>query len=205
MPQHTFFTAPTTTVLHTTDLTGGPGPMPMFAGLSLAIPAGITAVTGDESTGKTTLLRLLAGDLPLQSGQCSPVDALWLDLALPEHDEDTATGLWSALQKRFPQWRTDLQDELVQALNLQAHLDKKLFMLSTGSRRKVGLVALLACGATLTCLDQPYVSLDQPSIQVLREFFNDVASHPSRAWLVADYEADPDVAWKSEINLASLP
>jgi ABC-type multidrug transport system ATPase subunit len=95
-----------------------------------------------------------------------------------------------------------LQQGLTEALSLQAHLGKKLFMLSTGSRRKVGLVALLACGATLTCLDQPYVSLDQASIQVVRGFLNDMADHPTRAWLVADYEADPDVAWSSSIALS---
>lgn len=196
-----FFTDPTATVLQVTDLAGGAGPKPLFSGLNLAIAAGITAVTGDEGTGKTMLLRLLAGDVPPLAGQRPPVDALWLDLALPQHDQDTAPGLWSALQQRFPKWQTDLQQELVQALNLQAHLDKQLFMLSTGSRRKVALVALLACGATLTCIDQPYVSLDQASIQVLRDFFNDVAGHPSRAWLVADYEADPHVHWDSCIAL----
>lgn len=42
-------------------------------------------------------------------------------------------------------------------------------MISTGSRRKVALVGLLASGSTITCLDKPYVAPDLASIQVLRE------------------------------------
>jgi len=60
---------------------------------------------------------------------------------------------------------------------------------------------LLACGTTLTCIDQPYVSLDQASIQVVREFLNDMADHPSRAWVVADYEADFRLDWRSVVCL----
>ena len=201
MLQHTFHTPHPSTALQVSGLTGGAGPAPLFKDLTLRIPAGLTAVTGDEGTGKTTLLRLLAGDLPSPAGQRGSVDALWLDLALPGHDDDTPESVWTLLQPRCPQWRTDLQDELVQALGLQAHLGKQLFMLSAGSRRKVGLVALLACGATLTCLDQPYVALDMASVQVVRDFLNDMADHPSRAWLVADYEADPGVEWCSRIAL----
>jgi ABC-type multidrug transport system ATPase subunit len=201
MPKHTHYKASTAAVLQATGLSGGPGAKPVFAGLDIQIPAGLTAVTGDEGTGKTSLLRLLAGDLPLQAGTRPAVDALWLNLALPEHDETTPEQVWAELQKQCPQWNAALQDDLTQALSLQVHLGKKLFMLSTGSRRKVGLVALLACGATLTCLDQPYMSLDRVSIQVVRDFLNDMADHPTRAWLVADYEADPDVDWRSEINL----
>jgi ABC-type multidrug transport system ATPase subunit len=201
MLKHTHLKVSTTKVLEATGLSGGPGPEPLFTKLDIQIPAGLTAVTGDEGTGKTSLLRLLAGDLPLQTGTRPAVDALWLNLSLPGHDEDTPEQVWAALHKHCPQWNAGLQDALVQALSLQVHLGKKLFMLSTGSRRKVGLVALLACGATLTCLDQPYVSLDQVSIQVVRDFLNDMADHPTRAWLVADYEADPDVTWHSEINL----
>lgn len=201
MYQHTFRTDNTAIVMQVNGLAGGPGPAPWFSGLDLRIPAGITAVVGDEGTGKTTLLRLLTGDLSMQAGQRPAVDALWLDLALPGHDEDTPEVFWATLQPRFPTWCTELQHELIEALHLVPHLGKKLFMLSTGSRRKVALVALLACGATLTCVDQPYASLDMASIQVLRDFFNDVARHPSRAWLVANYEADPHVPWDSTITL----
>jgi ABC-type multidrug transport system ATPase subunit len=80
-------------------------------------------------------------------------------------------------------------------------VDKQLFMLSRGSRRKVGLIACLASGADIVCLDQPTVALDQASIQVLREFLNDVADLPERTWVVADYEADPALPWTHEIRL----
>ena len=201
MLQQTFHTPLRQTVLQIHGLTGGPHNTQLFTDQDVQIPAGLTAVTGDEGTGKTSLLRLLAGDLPLQTGTRPAVDALWLNLSLPDHDEDTPEQIWAALHKHCPHWNAGLQDALVQALSLQVHLGKKLFMLSTGSRRKVGLVALLACGATLTCLDQPYVSLDQVSIQVVRDFLNDMADHPTRAWLVADYEADPDLDWRSIIAL----
>ena len=201
MLKHNFSNANATHILETQGLTGGPDSLPCFLGLNLRIPAGLTAVTGDEGTGKTSLLRLLAGDLPLQAGTRSDTDALWLNLALPEHDDATPEQVWSGLQQQYPRWSTELQQGLTEALSLRVHLGKKLFMLSTGSRRKVGLVALLACGATLTCLDQPYVSLDQASVQVVRDFLNDMADHPTRVWLVADYEADPDVAWNSTIAL----
>ena len=75
-------------------------------------------------------------------------------------------------------------------------------MLSAGSRRKVALVGLLASGATLTCLDQPYAALDMASMRVVREFLQDMADHPSRAWVVADYEADPLLDWHSQVQLA---
>ena len=42
--------------------------------------------------------------------------------------------------------------ELAEALQLNAHVDKALYMLSTGSRRKVALVGLLASGCALVDL-----------------------------------------------------
>ena len=76
-------------------------------------------------------------------------------------------------------------------------------MLSTGSRRKVAIAGLLACGATITCLDQPYAALDSASIQVIRDFLTDMADHQSRTWVVADYVADSRLAWAKVINLDS--
>ncbi len=74
-------------------------------------------------------------------------------------------------------------------------------MLSTGSRRKVALAGLLACGATVTCLDQPYAALDHASIEVIRDFLREAAEHPTRTWVVADYEADPNLPWTKVLSL----
>jgi energy-coupling factor transporter ATP-binding protein EcfA2 len=60
---------------------------------------------------------------------------------------------------------------------------------------------LLACGATVTCLDQPYAALDQASIRVIRAFLGDMADHATRTWVVADYEADAQLDWHRVIAL----
>lgn len=155
------------------------------------LPPGLVAVTGDEGAGKTRLLRRLAQE---RSGS-------WLDLSLPGHDEETPEQVWAALQQQWPQWRIDLQQDLTQALQLQPHLGKKLFMLSTGSRRKVALVGLLASGATVTCLDQPFAALDGASARAVREFLADVADHPTRTWVVADYAVDAVLPWRLHVAL----
>jgi ATPase subunit of ABC transporter with duplicated ATPase domains len=159
----------------------------------LPLPPGLVAVTGDEGAGKTRLLRRLGED----------PSALWLDLSLPGQDEQTPQQVWDALRQRCPLWNEPLQQGLIEALGLQPHLGKKLFMLSTGSRRKVALVALLASGATVTCLDQPFAALDAASAGVVRDFLADMADHATRTWVVADYEADARLPWRRHIALAA--
>jgi hypothetical protein len=163
----------------------------MSAADPLPLPPGLVAVTGDEGAGKTHLLRRLGADPP----------ALWLDLSLPDQGEQTPQQVWDALRQRCPLWDMQLQNELIEALDLHAHLGKKLSMLSTGSRRKVALVGLLASGATVTCLDQPFAALDASSARVIRDFLADVADHTTRTWVVADYEADARLPWRRHVAL----
>lgn len=174
--------------------------MPFTAHL-IPLPSGLVAVTGDEGTGKTRLLRGLVEALSAQAAS-GPCPALWLDLALPDEGESTPQQLWDALRTRCPDWNVPLQHDLVEALDLRPHLGKKLFMLSTGSRRKVAVVGLLASGATVTCLDQPFAALDASSARVIRDFLADVADHPDRTWVVADYAADARLPWRREIALS---
>ncbi len=105
------------------------------------------------------------------------------------------------MRLQCPHWNPQLQSDLTEALDLLPHLDKKLFMLSTGSRRKVALVGLLASGAKVTCLDQPFAALDAPSARVIREFLADMADHPTRTWVVADYVADTRLPWRKHVVL----
>ena len=99
------------------------------------LPPGLVAVIGDERTGKTTLLRRLAGEGP------GAPDGLWLDLALPGDDQRLPADVWADLRVRYPSWNDTLHADLVEALGLTPHAHKPLYMHSTGSRRKLGLVA----------------------------------------------------------------
>lgn len=171
--------------------------------LSFTWPAGVSWICGDEGSGKTTLLRLLAADVQPTSGTVRVPEGgvCWVDLQSPAHDNTTVQACWDVLRIQHPKWNDALLQDLAQALDMQPHLDKRLHMLSTGSRRKTMVLAALASGATVTLLDQPFAALDLASIQILKEFLREAAEHPSRAWIVADYEAPPDLLLASVLNL----
>ena len=48
-----------------------PGQAPLFSSLNLVIPPGITGIVGDNGTGKTTLLKLIIGELKPSHGSVS--------------------------------------------------------------------------------------------------------------------------------------
>jgi ATPase subunit of ABC transporter with duplicated ATPase domains len=64
----------------------------LFTGLDLTLADGdVTAVVGPNGSGKSTLMRIIAGDLPVESGtiRSAPRDTTiaWLPQALPDTDE----------------------------------------------------------------------------------------------------------------------
>ena len=189
---------PSLSQLQTQGLTHGP-----IQNLSFAWPAGVSWICGDEGKGKTTLLRLLAGDVQPTAGTVTVPEGgvFWVDLQGPAHDATTVQACWDALRERYPSWNEALLQDLSKELNMAEHLDKRLNMLSTGSRRKVMVVAALASGAAVTLLDQPFAALDFGSIRIIKEFLSDAATHTSRAWIVADYEAPSDVPLARVLNL----
>jgi ABC-type multidrug transport system ATPase subunit len=201
-----------TVLLHTHALCGPAEAGVLRTPLTFDITPGLTAITGDEGVGKSMLLRVLCGQVAPHAGRVTPgeassldtcaLDTCCLDLRLPDDDAHTPRDVWQRLQGAFAQWDAPLLQALAEALQLTPHLDKPLFQLSTGSRRKVGLAASLASGATVVALDQPWVALDMASIHVLRDVLREAAAHPSRAWLVADYEADPTLPWRQVITLS---
>jgi ABC-type multidrug transport system ATPase subunit len=178
------------------------------------LPPGVTWVGGGEGRGKSSLLRLLAGDLRtpgtvLQMGECVFPDqaaaysrrVFWMDPRTDAHDAIPARQFLSATAARYPHWDAALQTHLVGVLDLAPHIDKPLYMHSTGSKRKVWLTAALASGATLTLLDEPFAALDKASIRSILALLQEAAQHAHRAWVVADYEAPPGVALAHTIHL----
>ena len=180
------------------SLTHGP-----IQNLSFTWLAGVNWVCGDEGTGKTTLLRLLAGDVqPTRGTVRVPAGGVfWVDLQNPAHDNTTLQACWDALRAQYPQWNDAMLQELADALDMHQHREKRLHMLSTGSRRKVMVLAALASGATVTLLDQPFAALDLASVRIIQEVLHEAADHPSRMWILADYVAPHDLPLASVLSL----
>ncbi|MBK7617252.1 MAG: ATP-binding cassette domain-containing protein [Burkholderiales bacterium] len=161
----------------------GPGP------LTFTITPGLTLVRGGEGRGKSSLLRLMAGLVQPDSGRVQRMArALCFESpADPAHDPEVACAWLQARRGRFDGWHAGVEAALVQAFGLAEHMAKPLYMLSAGSRRKVGLVAAAASGAQLTLIDSPFAALDARSCRVLEQLLAEAAMGTERAWVVADY------------------
>jgi ABC-type multidrug transport system ATPase subunit len=183
-----------------------PGEPPLFDGLSLRLGPGVHLLSGEDGCGKSTLLSLLAGERTAQAGTLSIGGAslqqnaaayrqsvFWVDPQSEAFEQVNAEAAWAALAAHHPHFNHPLLAELAQAFGLDEHAHKPLYMLSTGSKRKVWLCAAFAAGAALTLIDQPFAALDGPSIRLLRELLGEASEHPRRAWLLADHEAPAGV------------
>jgi heme exporter protein A len=156
------------------DLTIERGGRRVIAGLSFEAPAGMgLTVTGPNGAGKTSLLRALAGFLPIESG----------GFALDDGDSDSertvgeqahylghADGVKAALTAgenlAFAaamlggDSSRKTQVDALAALGLSHVIDFPARLLSAGQRRRVALARLLVAERPLWLLDEPTTALD---------------------------------------------
>lgn len=202
------------TILQVTDLTFAFPQQQVFNHFSATIPAGITYIVGDESTGKSTLLKLFSGDLTPQAGNmavCGISQAgslasykqhvFLVDPRTSLHDRISPNDYFDLQRSFYPKFNNAVLLEFMDGLSLNDHVSKVMYMLSAGSKRKVWLAAAFASGATVTLLDEPFSALDKPSINFLIERLEIFKQHSDRAWVIADYEVPPNLATNLTINL----
>ena len=186
---------------------------PLFAGWSARFGAGVILVQGGESSGKTTLLRLLAGALAADGGrlalrgtvladapQAYRQQVFWVDPRADAIDPLIVQAWLDSLPALHPAWDAQAMADHVRGFGLEPHLDKAFYMLSTGSRRKVLMAAALASGAARTLIDEPVGGLDRPSVIYLQRALTRHAQQ-LRALVVAHYEALPGVPWSQVLEL----
>jgi ABC-type multidrug transport system ATPase subunit len=161
---------------------------------------GLVLVQGGGGRGKTSLMCMLAGELAADAGQLQlggvwlheqPAayrqQLFWADTRSDVHDALTARDYLHQVQRRYPTFDEARLNRAIEGLSLAPHLDKNIFMLSTGSRRKLYLAAAFASGAALTLLDTPFAALDKVSIRFALTLLAEAAQDNTRLWVLADY------------------
>ena len=132
-------------------------------------------IVGINGTGKSTLLRMVAGEETPDSGQIIRQNNLKMAYLpqTPEFPKD-ATVLSYALSGDEEEWQ--VQSNLVQ-LGITEY-DAKLDTLSGGQRRKVALAKVLASDFDVLILDEPTNHLDNAMLSWLEDYLK-ITAEPS--------------------------
>jgi len=145
----------------------------IFKDLSFALSTGSTLViTGGNGSGKTSLLKIIAGIIKPQAGKI-----FWGDFAVTQIADDFYGDMQFIGHKNFLKSQlsvkeniefyaklSDTQMAMSSALSffdLNEIAEEKVKNLSAGVQQRVRLSLLLACPATLWLLDEPSNNLDQ--------------------------------------------
>ena len=159
----------------------------------------ITGIVGENAQGKTTLLRLVAGELALNAGEMS----------YPAFAQRVGAINWFKVKQQIafvpqelPHWAGSLRDTLhfeaslhgitgpenqaavdfiVERLGLRSHLGMKWQQLSGGFRLRFSLARALVWRPRLLILDEPLANLDMRAKAALMKDLRELSSsytHP---------------------------
>ena len=177
---------------------------PLFKHLNAKISPGVTLIRGGDGSGKTSLVRLLAGALEVQTGNLSINDVplsreperyreklFWTDPDTDAFESISALQFFERQRSGYPNFHASdapALRQLIKGLGLLPHMAKPIYMLSSGTRRKVWLAAAFSAGASVTLLDDPFAALDNASILFVTRQLQQAALDPARALVVTHYD-----------------
>jgi energy-coupling factor transport system ATP-binding protein len=166
---------------------------------SLAVMRGTTTmITGETGSGKSTLLHLVAGTLPLESGERIAAPDLRIRFAPQDSGLLLGARPARALIASSDAARAKL---FAQRLNVNHLLDASPGRLSDGERRRLAVVVTLAAAPDVLILDEPSGGLDDERVAALCDLLGDqellggsavvIATHDPRLSALSQPDARP--------------
>jgi len=158
------------------DVTARVGERTLFSGLTFKLAAGERiGIVGRNGLGKTTLLRMILGEIPPAAGVVeigARTEINYVDQSkLLLDDEKT---LWQEVGQgsewvKLGEESITLRAWLRRFLFTEERLNTKIRLLSGGERSRVMLAKILRRGGNLLILDEPTNDLDLATLRVLEE------------------------------------
>ncbi len=159
--------------------------------------AKITGVVGENGNGKTTLLRIIAGELSHDTGEMNYFGENSIDVLTWENIRSRV----AYIPQRIPKWHGVLKsnlifqasvrgikgseadfvvEELLDKLGLNEYANLKWKEISTGYRLRFQLAKMLIGSPELLVLDEPIANLDINAQEKFLSDLRDIVSDPKR-------------------------
>ncbi len=169
-------------VIEAERLTKAMGDRLLMDGLTFSLPpGGIVGVIGANGMGKTTLFRMLTGDLAPDDGAIELGETACLSYVDQDRDNlDAGKSVWEEISGGHDM--IELGDTEVNSraycssFNFRgSDQQKKTGLLSGGERNRVHLAKLLKSGGNVLLLDEPTNDLDVETLRALEDALEDFA------------------------------
>lgn len=136
--------------------------LPLFDNLNLTISEpGFHALFGPSGVGKTSLAKIISGEISHQSGQ---LRIEGIDTILYSYNLERLPG-WSSvgrhLKKITAPSMTSFSDELIGEFGLEGLMDQRFSQLSLGQQNRINLIRYLLQDFQLLIMDESLANVDE--------------------------------------------
>ena len=163
---------------------------------------GITTLTGDNGTGKTTLLHAISqlkkykGSIYFKDSKVKKSRKLYKKIStclqdafqqfislMPREEISMQKDIWEHAHV----W----QKKLLKEFDLEKELDKSLYYYSGGQRKLIQLMCLLSQKTELLLLDEPFTHLDERACSFIMDWIEENKRLVGQSFIIVSHRLEP--------------
>ena len=170
--------------------------------IDFKIHKGITTLTGDNGTGKTTLLHAISqlkkykGSFYFKNSKVKKSRKLYKKIStclqdafqqfislMPREEISMQKDIWEHAHV----W----QKKLLEEFDLEKELDKSLYYYSSGQRKLIQLMCLLSQKTELLLLDEPFTHLDERACSFIMDWIEENKRLVGQSFIIVSHRLEP--------------
>ena len=170
--------------------------------INFKIHKGITTLTGDNGTGKTTLLHAISqlkkykGNIYFKDTKVKKSRKLYRKISTCLQDAfQQFISLMPreeiSIQKDIWNHATLWQERLLKEFDLEKELDKSLYYYSGGQRKLIQLMCLLSQKTDLLLLDEPFTHLDERACSFIMDWIEENKKLVGQSFIIVSHRLEP--------------